>query len=592
MDKSEPELVPQWLKSGGNASHLSASALLHSDDHALAKKAQYRSSLNGSDRLSVLERTTSVFFRRSSSSNGSANLRASSSFSRSQRDRDWDDVNDYLDKEKLVPSNYRHHEHSHLLSKFDKDKLQRSQSVNAGKQDDTWSKKVTGNLTNVNKNRQSNSDGNGLPFRVAGIGTAHSTAFEQDFPSLGTEEKQGSIVRVSSPVLSTGIHTGNSDIVDSDNRKLPVIEVPAVTGSSTAEVPSPQQPVPPASATPLPNIMTGLNMAEALAQGPSRARTPPQSTAGIQRFEELAIRQAKLIPMTPTPKALVVSPSEKSKPKIVLQQNSLHLLNHTNSPARPDSTKVSNERRLQVLKPIRELNGVSSASKDGLSPTNGIKTVNSPGGSSPLANAVSVPVRSIGNNTNHAAAERYPSVFRPSIEKRSTFHAQSRNDFFNHLKKTSSTNSTLVVTLASSSEKSGESVSQVTAASVSEHGRVSSSSDLSDVDKRGKSVDNGDAYHALHKFGNEEKDSSRDVTPNLDEEEAAFLRSLGWDENAGEDEGLTEEEIRAFCEKHKSKMASSKVVGSIQPIIWSGSCNSNSRVGVSSCTPSSSDSDS
>ena len=36
----------------------------------------------------------------------------------------------------------------------------------------------------------------------------------------------------------------------------------------------------------------------------------------------------------------------------------------------------------------------------------------------------------------------------------------------------------------------------------------------------------------------------------LDEEEAAFLRSLGWVEDSGEDEeGLTEEEINAFYQE-------------------------------------------
>ena len=34
-----------------------------------------------------------------------------------------------------------------------------------------------------------------------------------------------------------------------------------------------------------------------------------------------------------------------------------------------------------------------------------------------------------------------------------------------------------------------------------------------------------------------------------DEEEAAFLRSLGWEESAGDDEGLTEEEINAFYQE-------------------------------------------
>ncbi|KAK8483131.1 hypothetical protein V6N12_018138, partial [Hibiscus sabdariffa] len=38
------------------------------------------------------------------------------------------------------------------------------------------------------------------------------------------------------------------------------------------------------------------------------------------------------------------------------------------------------------------------------------------------------------------------------------------------------------------------------------------------------------------------------------EEEAAFLRSLGWEENSGEDEGLTEEEINTFYQRYYMKL--------------------------------------
>lgn len=202
----------------------------------------------------------------------------------------------------------------------------------------------------------------------------------------------------------------------------------------------------------------------------------------------------------------MVSPLEKSKPKFGLQQNSLHPSNHAHSPARTDSTEVSNERRLQILKPTREPNAISSAAKNSLSPSNGLIKVNSPIGNSPLANA--------------------------STEKRSTFLVQSRKNFFNHLKKTSC-----------------ESVSQVTTASVTENGRDCVPSDFNDADKRGISVNNANTFHVPGSVANGEKDFGSDLTPKLDEEEAAFLRSLGWDENGGEDEGLTEEEIRAFCEK-------------------------------------------
>lgn len=255
----------------------------------------------------------------------------------------------------------------------------------------------------------------------------------------------------------------------------------------------------------------------------------------------------------------MVSPSEKSKPKIGSLQQSVHFVNHTRVPARPDSTKISSEGRLQVLKPSRELNGISSAAKDNSSPTIGSKPVNSLHGITPLA-STSVTLRTSGN-PNHPTAERQPSVLRPNIEKKPSFQIKSRNDFFNDLKKKSSTNSTPAVSdpspvsLSFTSEKmSCESVTGGTAASVTEHDGDDSSSEISvtglSSDNRGK-THSGDAYYGAYygtQFDDGDKDSNSDITPNPDEEEAAFLRSLGWDENAGE-EGLTEEEISAFFEK-------------------------------------------
>ncbi|KAF2293735.1 hypothetical protein GH714_004386 [Hevea brasiliensis] len=587
MDRSEPALVPEWLKSGGSvptggsANHVSASASLHAGGN---------------------HGTTSAYFRRSSNSNGYAQLRSTNSFSRSHRDRDLEDENDYQEKEKLVLGEHRHYDNSDPLdnilpSKFHKDKLRSSRSMITRKQDETWSKKVAGDLTN--KNKQSNSNENGLLARV-GVGPLHHTAFEQDFPSLGAEERQGGIGRVSSPGLNMITQTSTSTVVGSENWKSALAEVPIVVGSSSMVVTSAQQAIPATSATVVPNITTGLNMAEALAQGPPRVRTPPQPTAGIQRFEELTIRQSKLIPMTPsTAKTLVVSPAEKSKPKIGLQQHSLHFVNQTRGRARPDSTKTSNEGRLQVLKPSRELNGISSPAKDSLSPTNGSKLVNSSLGITPLATG-SVHLKRLGS-PNHSNTGCHPSVLRPTIEKRPAFQVQSRNDFFNHLKKKSSTNSTPVVSdpspisLSSISEKSSESVAEGTTASVGERDGNSSSSEISVIslssDNRGKIIHNGDTYSGTHQFDNGE-DSNSDVTPNPDEEEAAFLRSLGWDENAGEDEGLTEEEIRAFYEEYMRVRPSSQILYKVRPRIARDSQNNSCGVASSAVSSSESESDS
>ena len=51
----------------------------------------------------------------------------------------------------------------------------------------------------------------------------------------------------------------------------------------------------------------------------------------------------------------------------------------------------------------------------------------------------------------------------------------------------------------------------------------------------------------------------------LDEEEAAFLRFLEWEESAGNDGGLTEEEINAFYQEYMKLKPSLKLQQGIQP---------------------------
>jgi hypothetical protein len=64
-------------------------------------------------------------------------------------------------------------------------------------------------------------------------------------------------------------------------------------------------------------------------------------------------------------------------------------------------------------------------------------------------------------------------------------------------------------------------------------------------------------------LSNEEEHSSPHVILYLDEEETVLLRSLGWEENAGEDEGLTEEEISGFYKEYMKLQPSSKLLQSI-----------------------------
>jgi hypothetical protein len=73
---------------------------------------------------------------------------------------------------------------------------------------------------------------------------------------------------------------------------------------------------------------------------------------------------------------------------------------------------------------------------------------------------------------------------------------------------------------------------------------VGSPAILQDLGNSTEVTSNGNAHVEVHRHPDVRwKDSTSD------EEEVAFLRSLGWEEDSGEDEGLTEEEINAFYQE-------------------------------------------
>ncbi|GMP39187.1 hypothetical protein CsSME_00010127 [Camellia sinensis var. sinensis] len=301
MERSEPTLIPEWLKGsgsvsgGGTTSHQMTLSSLYSD------------------------RTTSSYFRRNSSSNSSAHLRSHGSLGRSNRDRDWEkELYDSRDKEKSFLGEQRRHEYSDHLenifpSRFEKD-LRRSQSMITGKRGETWPRKVPSDLSNDNKSNPN--DSNGLLSGSSAVSSVRKAAFERDFPSLGAEERQAAseIGRVSSPGLSTATQSlpiGTSGVIGGDGWTSALAEVPVLVGSN-GTAGSVQQAISPTSSSSA-SSTTGLNMAETLAQGP-RVNSTPQLSAGTQRLEERAIKQSRqLIPMTPAmPKALYFVPSRVS----------------------------------------------------------------------------------------------------------------------------------------------------------------------------------------------------------------------------------------------------------------------------------------
>ncbi|XP_022725628.1 uncharacterized protein LOC111282018 [Durio zibethinus] len=595
MERSEPSLIPGWLKSGGsiagsgNSNHLLTSSS-HSDNHSASRHGNKLSVGSDHDisRTPVLDRTTSAYFRRSSSSNSSTHSRSYSNFAKGHRERDWKkDINGYHDREKAVLSDHRNRNCSNSLdsllpSMFEKDILRHSQSMITGKCSDTWPRKATNDSSANNKSNHSN--GNGLLSELSpDIG--NKSAFERDFPVLGAEERQvgSEIGRVSSPGLGTAVQSlpvGTSAVTGSDGWTSALADMPLGFGSSGTGVAVASQNVSAGSASITPTTMIGLNMAETLAQGPSRARTPPLLNVGTQRLEELAIKQSRqLIPLvtTSTPKTLVVSPSEKPKPKAGLQLQPSLSLNYTRGgTSRSDSLKVSTESRLQILKPSRESTGFSLTKKDNLSPTNGSKLVNSPLSVTSSA-AASAPFMSSGNSPRFATADRNQTLFQMTTEKRPTAQAQSRNDFFKLLKKKSTTKFASSIpdsgpaVSASVSDKSDELGTEDSGTSVTpkDGGVPPSEISIADLptDNRSEITHNGDAYAgSQHCSSNRDRHSNPDVFLYPDEKEAAFLRSLGWEENAGDDEGLTEEEISTFFEEYMKLKPSAELSQRMQSI--------------------------
>nr|KYP40513.1 hypothetical protein KK1_038151 [Cajanus cajan] len=334
-------------------------------------------------------------------------------------------------------------------------------------------------------------------------------------------------------------------------------EVPTIIGSSSTGSLTLQQTVAPTSGSVLTTTpSSGLNMAEALAQNPSRARSTPQVSVKTQRLEELAIKQSRqLIPVTPSmPKALVNNSSEKSKPKTAVrnteinmagksmpqQASALHIVNHSVrlGNAKGDAPKTSG--KFTDLKSVVWENGVSPTPKDPSCQTN--YSNNRPGNHLAVASAAtSTPLRN--PNNLKSPTERKPASLDlklgSTMDKKHTIsQVQSRNDFFNLIKKKTLMNSSSVpdsspVVSSPTMDKSGEVSTEAVGSPASSRG----------LGNGAEVTSNGNAHVEINRPENEEKDTIPD------EEEAAFLRSLGWEENSGEDEGLTEEEINAFYQE-------------------------------------------
>ncbi|KAK8538723.1 hypothetical protein V6N12_034431 [Hibiscus sabdariffa] len=148
-----------------------------------------------------------------------------------------------------------------------------------------------------------------------------------------------------------------------------------------------------------------------------------------------------------------------------------------------------------------------------------------------------------------------------TVEKRPSAQTQSRNDFFNLLKKktsakTSADHSDSHPHISSSTSEKSEVTEEVVSTSLTSHANENGTA----------ATRNGDACQEAQRFADVGvKDMGPVYMIDPDEEEAAFLRSLGWEENSGEDEGLTEEEINAFYQEYMELRPTLKLCRGMQP---------------------------
>lgn len=564
MERSEPTLAPEWLRCTG--SFVGGASIHNSDVSSPSHTLRNRSSRSIADKDSprFLDRKSSFNSKVNSISNGSKH--PYSSFTRSHRDKTQE-----REKEKsLIGDIYSDHSDpvgSIITSRVEKSTLCLSQSSVSRKSGDVLRPRVENLKTSAIQDKG---------FGSSNIRGTQKTAFEKDFPALGTEDKQTvtGFSRVASHGLSSSVQNlpiCNSGLLGGEKWTSALAEVPAILASNGMCHSAVQQS---ASMISTPSYAasssSSLNMAEALSQAPAQVRVATQPPDKNQRLEELAIKQSRqLIPMTPsTPKPLAPYSVDKLKQSkhaartsdMIVASRGVHQQSHSSqfsiqsrvAQVRSDAPNNSHAVKFLVLKPGCG-NSVTPVVKDAFSPTGNANR----GVANGQATASLIPTASKSSDSAVVSAlESKVAALslnsRLAVDKRpSQTPSQSRSNFFNLMRRKNSSNASAILsdsTLAISSPDTD------TSGDIFKEGRKPV---RSRVMENGNDINcNVDAHDTLEKTQKisnvgENKCPNGAIYP--DEEEAAFLRSLGWDENGGEDEGLTEEEINAFYQEYMNR---------------------------------------
>lgn len=215
--------------------------------------------------------------RRISNINGSGK-HPYSSFTRIHRDR-----NRVRDKEKPLFDEIWDHGSSDrlasiLTSGVERSRFRRSQSLVSRKSGEVFPRRIEDSRDSIGRQSSSNGVLSGGSSR-SGI---QKSAFQKDFPTLGTEEKQDmtGIKRVLSPGLSSAVQSlpiGSSGFIGSEKWTSALAEVPAtLANNGTVHSPIQQNVVTSVTSASGPSFAAGLNMAEALTQSQAQVRATPQ----------------------------------------------------------------------------------------------------------------------------------------------------------------------------------------------------------------------------------------------------------------------------------------------------------------------------
>lgn len=261
------------------------------DASSLVHHGRHRNSRNISDfdfpRSAIFDRPSSLNSRRSCS-NGSAK-HAYSTFSMSHHDKDRE-----RDKGRSSFGNHLALDSSNplgsiLTSRVEKlggistsrdeiYRLWRSHSMIYGKRGEHLHQRTA--VDSRDSGIINHYDGNGLLYGGTFGSSINKAVFEKDFPSLGTEERQGVPEIAGVSLVSQSLP---STLIDGEGWTSALAEVPSVDGSSgTGSLPASL--IVSTSDSGSPSVTAGLNMAEALAQAPSRTHTVSRVTSSVSKF--------------------------------------------------------------------------------------------------------------------------------------------------------------------------------------------------------------------------------------------------------------------------------------------------------------------